>query len=132
VRAATDVTGFSLLGHLHRMLRASNVTAHVYADQVPLLPGAIELAQEGYISGGTRANMAHLRPFVDVAADVPAELSVLLHDAQTSGGLLLAIPGDGLALQRDLSRQGLTAAVIGRIESGEAGRITVHAGRTTV
>jgi selenide, water dikinase len=132
VRAATDVTGFGLFGHLHRMLRASNVAAQVYADQVPLLPGVIELAEAGFISGGTRANIAYLSPFVDVAADVPAALSVLLHDAQTSGGLLLAVPGDGLALQRELGERGLPAAVIGRVESGEAGHITVHAARATV
>ncbi|HEX8005082.1 MAG TPA: selenide, water dikinase SelD, partial [Trebonia sp.] len=66
VRAATDVTGFSLLGHLHRMLRASGASAEIYAEAVPLLPGAAELTAEGYVSGGTRNNMAYLAAWADI------------------------------------------------------------------
>ena len=90
VRAATDVTGFGLLGHLHRMLAASGAAARIYAAAVPLLPGAAELAAAGFVSGGTRANTERMRGFAVLDAAVPAELAVLLHDAQTSGGLLLA------------------------------------------
>src|ERR1700760_4067445 len=90
VTAATDVTGFSLLGHLHRMLRASGAAAVVTAGAVPLLPGARELTAAGYVSGGTRNNMAYLESWVSIADAVPADVAILLRDAQTSGGLLLA------------------------------------------
>jgi selenide, water dikinase len=128
VQAATDVTGFSLLGHLHRMLRASGVAAQVYADQVPLLPGALELTTAGYISGGTRANMARLSEITTIDPAVPADITVLLNDAQTSGGLLLAAGPDaaGPLLTRLLQR-GLTAAVTGRVHQGNPGQITVRA-----
>jgi len=92
IRCATDVTGFGLLGHLHRMLAASQAAARIHAASVPLLPGAAELARAGFISGGTRANTERMRGFAAVDPAVPAEIAVLLHDAQTSGGLLLAAP----------------------------------------
>jgi selenide,water dikinase len=125
VRAATDVTGFGLLGHLHRMLRASGVAAEIDSDRVPLLPGAAELAAAGFVPGGTRANQAHLAPVVDVGSEVPAEVAVLLYDAQTSGGLLLAAP-DGSPLAAELADRGLPAATVGRVVAGDAGRITVR------
>ena len=94
VRAATDVTGFGLLGHLHRMLTASKSAARLFAASVPLLPGAARHLRPGnyFISGGTRANTERMRGFAAVDPAVPPELAVLLHDAQTSGGLLLAVP----------------------------------------
>jgi selenide, water dikinase len=130
VRAATDVTGFGLLGHLHRMLRASGVSADVYAGKVPLLPGVVELADRGFISGGTRANIQYLDAIVENEPGVPAVLSVLLHDAQTSGGLLLAVPRDQAASAcRQLVRRGLFGAMIGQVTAtGPAGRICVRAG----
>jgi selenide, water dikinase len=90
VAAATDVTGFSLLGHLHRMLRASGCEAVIDASAVPLLPGALELTSAGYVSGGTRNNMSYLAQWTSVDDEVPVDVAVLLQDAQTSGGLLLA------------------------------------------
>jgi selenide,water dikinase len=128
VRAATDVTGFGLLGHLHRMLAASGVAAEVWAGRVPMLPGAGELARQGFVSGGTRANMDRLTSAVSADAAVPGETVVLLHDAQTSGGLLLsAAPSAAGALLADLAGRGLTAAEIGQVVAGPAGRIAVHA-----
>ncbi|MGD0068383.1 MAG: selenide, water dikinase SelD [Streptosporangiaceae bacterium] len=129
VRAATDVTGFGLLGHLHRMLAASGVAARVWAAAVPLLPGAAELAAAGFVSGGTRANIDRMRSAVVIDAAVPAELAVLLHDAQTSGGLLLATPQAGAAaLTAALRAQGLPAALVGEVTAGESGHIEVHHG----
>jgi selenide,water dikinase len=125
LRAATDVTGFGLLGHLHRMLRASGVAAEIRADRVPLLPGARELAAAGFVPGGTRANMSHLASVVDLAAGIPEDVSVLLHDAQTSGGLLLAVPPGDTRLLGDLLERGLPAAAIGRVRDGSAGHIGV-------
>jgi len=125
VVAATDVTGFSLLGHLHRMLRASDCSAVLAAGSVPLLPGALELTSAGYVSGGTRNNMAYLEPWATFSPEVPESVAGLLQDAQTSGGLLLATPSPD-ALVADLGRRGAIAAVIGRIDAGEAGHIEVR------
>jgi selenide,water dikinase len=125
VVAATDVTGFSLLGHLHRMLRASGCSAVVAAGSVPLLPGALELTSAGYVSGGTRNNMAYLEPWATFSAEVPESVAVLLQDAQTSGGLLLATSSPD-ALVAELARRGGIAAVIGRVAGGQAGRIEVR------
>jgi len=129
VLAATDVTGFGLLGHLHRMMAASGVAAEIDAGRVPLLPGAAELAAEGFVSGGTRANLARMSDDVTVEGAVPPELIVLLHDAQTSGGLLLAAaPAAAGPLLDDLTGRGLPAAVIGQVVRGTPGRIAVRAG----
>lgn len=91
--AATDVTGFGLLGHLFKMVRASRVGAVVEAAAVPYLDGAREALRDGYVSGGTRLNLDWVRPHLDSAAD-ESEL-LLLADAQTSGGLLVVgeVPG---------------------------------------
>jgi selenide,water dikinase len=124
VVAATDVTGFSLLGHLHRMLRASGRGAVVHASAVPLLPGALDLTAEGYVSGGTRNNIAYLGKWVALAPDVPEAAAILLQDAQTSGGLLLAT-GDPDGLIAELTGRGVIAAVIGHVHDGDAGHIEV-------
>jgi selenide,water dikinase len=125
VVAATDVTGFSLLGHLHRMLRASGSSAVVSASAVPLLPGALELTAAGYVSGGTRNNMAYLEPWVSISPDVAPDVAVLLRDAQTSGGLLLATSSPDV-LVAELERRGTLATVIGQVASGRAGSIGVR------
>jgi selenide, water dikinase len=125
--AATDVTGFGLLGHLHRMARASGVAAEIDAAAVPFLPGAAELAGEGFISGGTRNNQEFLADKVELDAGVPPVVATLLHDAQTSGGLLLAVPPERLkALLADLASRGPQPALVGRVVRGQAGRIRVR------
>lgn len=94
VGCATDVTGFGLLGHLHKLARASGLTAQVDAAAVPYLDGARDALAAGYVSGGTRRNLDWVRPHL--AADGVAEDELLLlADAQTSGGLLVAgeVPG---------------------------------------
>ncbi|MER7820706.1 selenide, water dikinase SelD [Streptomyces sp. NPDC096153] len=91
---ATDVTGFGLLGHLYKLARASGVTAVVHSPAVPLLDGAREAARDGYVSGGTRRNLEWVAPHTDFGGT--DELTrLLLADAQTSGGLLVAgeVPG---------------------------------------
>jgi selenide,water dikinase len=90
---ATDVTGFGLLGHLHKLCRASGVTAVLDAAAVPYLSGARESYAEGYVPGGSRRNLDWVRPHVD--SSVGEDELVLLADAQTSGGLLVAgeLPG---------------------------------------
>ncbi|WP_041832439.1 selenide, water dikinase SelD [Actinoplanes sp. N902-109] len=91
---ATDVTGFGLLGHLHKLARASGVTARVDAAAVPYLDGARQALADGFVSGGTRRNLDWVRPQLDAGPVAEDEL-LLLADAQTSGGLLIAgeIPG---------------------------------------
>ncbi|WUD72274.1 selenide, water dikinase SelD [Streptomyces sp. NBC_00510] len=91
---ATDVTGFGLLGHLHKLARASAVTAVVDSAAVPVLDGARESLRAGYVSGGTRRNLDWVRPHLDAGRTSDDELLVLA-DAQTSGGLLVAgeLPG---------------------------------------
>jgi selenide,water dikinase len=126
VRAATDITGFGLMGHLHRMLRASGLAAEIYADRVPLLPGALELAAAGFISGGTRANVSYLRDQIYIDAEVPPDVSVLLHDAQTSGGLLLAISADPADLLTDLRQRGIDPVPVGRVIDGPPGHVAVR------
>ncbi|EIE98835.1 selenium donor protein [Saccharomonospora glauca K62] len=93
-RCATDVTGFGLLGHLYKLARASGVTAVVDSAAVPVLPAARVAVREGYVSGGTRRNLDWVRPHTDLTA-VSEETALLLADAQTSGGLLVAgeVPG---------------------------------------
>ncbi len=91
---ATDITGFGLLGHLFKLARASNVTAVIDSTAVPLIDGAPEALQAGFVPGGSRRNLDWVAPHADFG-DVSADLLILLADAQTSGGLLVAgeIPG---------------------------------------
>src|SRR5918993_256365 len=127
VEAATDVTGFGLLGHLHRMLRASGVAGLLDAARVPFLPGAAELAGAGFVSGGTRNNQAYLRDHVELEDGLPPVVATLLHDAQTSGGLLLSVAPERLGgLVGDLRDRGIEPAVVGRALDGPAGRIGVR------
>jgi len=124
--AATDVTGFGLLGHLQRMLEASGVSAVVDAAAVEMLPGTLELARRGLVPGGTRRNLAFVRPHLD-----PGELTepeqLVLADAQTSGGLLIAAT-DADRLTSALVRSGVPAMRIGRTEQGEPGSIRIGSG----
>lgn len=94
VECATDVTGFGLLGHLYKLARASGVTAVLDASAVPYLDGARDALAAGYVSGGTRRNLDWVAPHVDLSSVDEGE-ALLLADAQTSGGLLIAgeIPG---------------------------------------
>jgi selenide, water dikinase len=127
VHAATDVTGFGLLGHLATLAAASGVAAELSADAVPLLPGAREAAERGAIPSGTTRNADSVAAQVTFASGVDATTRLLLADAQTSGGLLIAVaPERGDALRAALEREGTLAAVIGRVVAGTPGRITVR------
>jgi selenide, water dikinase len=94
-----------------------------------MLPGAEELARQGFVSGGTRANLERLRSAVLADGGIPEEVIVLLHDAQTSGGLLLSAEASVAdLLLKELSGRGLQAAEVGRVVEGPAGQIAVKAG----
>ena len=127
VHAATDVTGFGLLGHLHSLLTASGAAAEVQAAAVPLLARARELAERGAIPGGTRRNLESLTGAVEFAAGLDEATRLLLADAQTSGGLLIALPETQVpALRAALERERApVAAQVGRVVAGPAGRIAV-------
>ena len=125
-RAVTDVTGFGLLGHLEEMIRGSGIGVEIDAAAVPLLPGAADLAEAEVAPGGTLRNLSHAAQFTDFG-DLPAPMRMLLADAQTSGGLLVALPADRAheMLERLAGPDRPDAAVIGRFTPGPAGRITV-------
>ena len=95
VRAATDVTGFGLLGHLYKMCRASKVGAIIDVARVPVIESARDALREGFVSGGTRRNLDWVRPQLRAGADISEDDLLLLADAQTSGGLLVVgeLPG---------------------------------------
>jgi selenide,water dikinase len=121
VKAATDVTGFALLGHTWEMARASNVTIEIDADRVPLINGALKLAAAGLLTSGDKTNREYVGAEVGVASTVDADLMKLFYDPQTAGGLLLAISAERAnELLRELRRNYPRAEIIGRVsERGE-------------
>ena len=125
VRAATDVTGFGLLGHLREMLREGSIGARLAASAVPLLDGARELAEDGVAPGGTRKNLAAAAEDLLNAGEVSEIVQLLLADAQTSGGLLLAVsPEEAGGLRRRLEELGTPAAAdVGEITDAPGIRI---------
>ncbi len=116
-RALTDITGFGLLGHLSELCRASGVMAEVWYDRLPLLPDAETLAQRGVIPGGTKRNLEYVQPWTDFDPGLEPWQRLLCADAQTSGGLVLAVPSERTAeVVRALeARATPAAAVIGRV-----------------
>jgi len=126
IRAATDVTGFGLLGHLRQLLAASGVSARISSQAVPILPGAMELARIQQFPGGSLRNMEDVKADVTFPKGMPEVHRLLLADAQTSGGLLMAVPSEALEeLLGHLKRTTPAAAVIGKIVEGPPGRIQV-------
>jgi len=126
VHAATDITGFGLLGHLHYLARASGVAARVEAMAVPLLDGAETLADAGEVPGGTRSNERFLASRVRWPSDLPAPRQTLLCDAQTSGGLLIAVAGTDVdRLLEALTRRRVPGFVVGELTEGQPGAIVV-------
>jgi selenium donor protein len=128
--ALTDVTGFGLLGHLRGLAAASAVSATVWSELVPVLAAARDYVAAGIAPGGTHSNRRFLADWVDYDPDITADEQLVLCDAQTSGGLLAAVPGgqaQAQAVVRALRDIGATSAsLIGSIEAGKSGRIHVH------
>jgi selenide,water dikinase len=127
VHAATDVTGFGLLGHLRELCIASGVGAQIEAAAIPVIDGVRDLLDAGMVAGGTQRNLAFVTPDVEFGALAERE-RLLLADAQTSGGLLLSVAAEradqlvGACRARDT----LAASVIGDITASEAGKISVR------
>jgi selenide,water dikinase len=121
--AATDITGFGLLGHLHRMLLASGVAAEIDASAVPLIDGALDLARSGVVPGGTQRNHEFVDPHVSWGELTEPE-QLLLSDAQTSGGLLVATR-DPDALIAALDARAVPSSRVGAVVAGSPGAVAV-------
>jgi selenide,water dikinase len=114
--AVTDVTGFGLLGHASEMARGSGVSLHIHMDSIPVLPGTFELAAEGVVPGGSKANHEWLKADITYASHIKVEQQLVLCDAITSGGLLVSLSKKEAALYLDMLAKGnLTAAIIGEV-----------------
>ena len=130
VNAATDVTGFGLLGHLSQMMKASGTTATVRWSDIPILPGALELARAGSVSGGTARNMESLEGKVVLGEGVSEFEFMVLADAQTSGGMLISVPEERSdALVKSLvANQTLYSELVGKVSgsSSTPGIVTIE------
>ena len=117
INACTDVTGYGLLGHLMEMCKASKVSAIIEFNKLPLIQGAFELAQKGFIPGGTKNNLDFVLSDVDFSNDISKEQMYLMADAQTSGGLLISVQKDKAeSLQNILKeKKCLSSNLIGEI-----------------
>jgi selenide,water dikinase len=120
VVAATDVTGFGLLGHLREMLEASGTGAEIRVDAVPVFDGVRELIAAGFVPGGTTRNLAYAAGFTDFGGSAEVD-RVVLADAQTSGGLLVAAPA--AAAGAIIDELGPPAAIIGEVDGDPGIRV---------
>jgi selenide,water dikinase len=124
--AATDITGFGLAGHAHEMAQASRVEMRIRFRDVPVLDEALDYARRWCIPGGLTRNREYYGKWVETEG-LAAEQVCLVFDPQTSGGLLIAAPveeADGLLAE--VREAGCTAAVIGEVVDGQAGRVRVE------
>ena len=116
VHAATDVTGFGLLGHAREIAVGSKVSFAIDSEQIEFLPGARELAQKGFLPGGLKRNLEFVAGCVEFSPGVPEEVKNLLFDPQTSGGLLLSVAGkDATRLLESLRGNGVSAQPVGEV-----------------
>lgn len=126
VHACTDVTGFSLLGHLLEMMKGADLSAEVNAKDVPVFPWALEYADEFLLTAAAQRNRNYVADQVEFR-DVPFAMEEVLFDPQTSGGLLVALPAEqAAAFVADLAAGGLPAAAVGSVTDRQAVRIIVN------
>ena len=131
--ACTDVTGFGLFAHLRRMLRGSGLGAEIHAESLPAFPGAVDALRQGVIPGAIERNREYVGDKLQVDDGVGEALVHLGFDAQTSGGLLIAVPVERLeALLQSLARHGSGAFVLGKITGDTAGQIRVKTGNAEI
>ena len=126
--ACTDVTGFGLLGHLHGMTAASRVGARIFLSRIPVMSEAWDLVRSGICPGGTHRNRESLRGAIVWNPEIRDEAQLVSCDAQTSGGLLIAVPKDLTAslIQRLQAHQAPASALIGEMIEDPEGRIRVE------
>ncbi len=122
--ALTDVTGFSILGHSYEMAAAGKVALRLSAGRVPLLPGALEYASRGIVTGGADRNRSHLQDKVSLSDQISKELEHVLFDPQTSGGLLMAVaPEKAGEVEARFAAAELSVWQIGEVVKGEGVQI---------
>jgi selenide,water dikinase len=119
IKGATDVTGFSLLGHAWEMARASNVTIQIEPGSVPLLAGALELAAAGMLTSGNKTNREYVGDDIEIDESVSEDLVKLLFDPQTAGGMLISVSQDRAPallarLRENYSQAGIIASIVER------------------
>ncbi len=114
VHAMTDITGFGLIGHLREILLASDVSAEIHADKIPLLEGALDCIRSAHIPGGLKNNRDFAECLVDYDPEVPHDLRTILYDPQTAGGLLISTPA-GAAIIKALNEAQVPAVQIGEV-----------------
>jgi len=116
VHACTDITGFGFLGHASEMAVASGVTLHIHADALPIFDGVRELAEAGVIPGGAKRNAEYLADKIHFAPHISQAMQCILHDPQTSGGLLLSVPAhEKNALLSALQTGDTAARIVGEV-----------------
>ncbi len=121
VHAATDITGFGLLGHAFEMAAASEVSIRLHVGALPILPDAVRLADEGYNPGGANDNREYLRDKVSMDPRIARNVECVLYDPQTSGGLLIAVSAaQARAFGADLAAIGLPGAVVGHVTKSQS------------
>ena len=128
VHAATDITGYGLLGHLSEMCKGSNVSAEIYSSEIPLINGTKELAEKGFIPGGSKRNFKTSGKYTKFSGSMSEIEKIILADAQTSGGLLISLPENQANefLNRFRDETCMEAATIGKIFEKGKDTITVH------
>ena len=127
VHAMTDVTGFGLIGHLREVAKGSGVGVRLFASKVPLLAGALECVQRGYVPGGLKSNRSFAECAVEYADNVPEDLRTLLYDPQTAGGLLISVAeADAERLVTRLDNAGVEGVEIGDVVEKRKPLITVQ------
>lgn len=125
--AATDITGFGMIGHATEMALASGLSAYLYIDALPFFPGAVTLAGQGFVPAGAYGNRNTFAPSVINLEHIDVAIQDLLFDPQTSGGLMFSIKEEpAMRLLRELSDSGLTASIIGGFQTGKPGAIEVR------
>lgn len=128
VHACTDVTGFGLLGHASEMAKGSNLGLIIHKESVPVLPRVRELAENGFVPGGTKNNFAHLEGSILYPDQMDQIDRYILCDAVTSGGLLISVaPEESDSLLDKLKSAGVEAALIGEVTEDHPGQIKVNA-----
>ncbi len=126
VNACTDITGFGLLGHALEMVEGTDVGLKIYVDKVPLIKGVVDLAQMGLVPGGTYRNKEFRRSFLVFERKIEEYMLDILFDPQTSGGLLISVPGSKLErLLGAIREKGADAWVIGEVVEEPKGRIAI-------
>jgi selenide,water dikinase len=116
VHAATDITGFGLIGHMREMAQGSGVSVQLKSTSIPLLEGALDCIRAGYVPGGLKANREFAECLVGYADGIPEEIKTIMYDPQTAGGLLLSVAReDAGALAQALAAGGVPAVEIGEV-----------------